>query len=182
MLAAVVGLTVLSWTGSQTFAYNRPEGRDDLLLLTKARRLGELAVEQGVLAALTPLRDVVGLGVEPAAAGRRDGPPLPGLDRRLGRRAAPPRVDGRGRGAPGWANVGWGCGGAADRSTGWSRSAPASADLPLGGCLMVEAAVVPVLMAVCDGLLLAGSWSSCATPGFDDAGGDALDAARGGRR
>ena len=62
MVAAVVGLTVLSWTGSQSFAYNRDEGRDDVIQLTRARHLVELAFEQGVLAGLTPLRDVAGLG------------------------------------------------------------------------------------------------------------------------
>ena len=38
------------------------EGRKrDLVMLTKSRGLGELAIEQGVLAAVTPLRDVAGL-------------------------------------------------------------------------------------------------------------------------
>ena len=38
------------------------QGKDDLLLLTKARSLGELALEQGVLAVQTPVRDLLGLG------------------------------------------------------------------------------------------------------------------------
>src|SRR3954454_15008765 len=62
MLSLVIGATVLSWTVGQTLAFNAPEGRDDLLLLIKARSLGELALEQGVLAALTPMRDLIGLG------------------------------------------------------------------------------------------------------------------------
>ena len=62
VLTAVVGLTVLSWTGSQMLAYDKPQGLEDVIRLTRARHLGELAVEQGILAALTPLRDVAGLG------------------------------------------------------------------------------------------------------------------------
>ena len=62
MVAVVIGATVIAWTVSQTLRFNDPQGKDDLLLLTKARSLGELALEQGILAALTPMRDSVGLG------------------------------------------------------------------------------------------------------------------------
>src|SRR5262249_59385646 len=61
LLAVTIGLTVLSWTGSQSFTFKLDQGKDDLLLLTRSRSLAELATEQGVLAALTPLRDVAGL-------------------------------------------------------------------------------------------------------------------------
>src|SRR5437764_24978 len=62
MLAAVVGMTVMTWTIGQTFTFNDPQGRDDLTALHKGRWLPSLAVEQGVLAAATPLRDVLALG------------------------------------------------------------------------------------------------------------------------
>lgn len=61
-IAAAIAFTVISWTGAQTAVYSYDSGKADLLLLTKSRRLGELALEQGILAGLTPLRDVAGLG------------------------------------------------------------------------------------------------------------------------
>ena len=48
---------------SVAWSSSRDSGRRlDLTLLTKSRRLGELALEQGILAGMTPLRDVAGLG------------------------------------------------------------------------------------------------------------------------
>ena len=55
VIAVLIGTTVLSWTGSQFLTYNRPEGRDDVVLLLKTRGLAELGIEQGVFAALTPM-------------------------------------------------------------------------------------------------------------------------------
>jgi len=63
MISIAIGFTVLSWTASQSLVFIRESGRRlDLTLLTKSRRLGELAMEQGILAGMTPLRDVAGLG------------------------------------------------------------------------------------------------------------------------
>src|SRR5271166_5130158 len=63
LIAVVIGFTVLGWTASQALVFMRDDGRRaDLTLLTKSRSLGELAFEQGVLAGLTPLRDVAALG------------------------------------------------------------------------------------------------------------------------
>src|SRR5262245_49100807 len=45
LVAIAIGLTVLSWTGSQALVYSQESGRTDLLLLTKSRGLGELARE-----------------------------------------------------------------------------------------------------------------------------------------
>src|SRR5262249_26040973 len=61
VVAAVIGFMVVSWTGAQSLVFFRESGRTDLLSLTRSRGLGELATEQGILAALTPLRDVAGL-------------------------------------------------------------------------------------------------------------------------
>ena len=61
MVAIAIGLTVLSWTGSQAWIFNQESRKADLILLTKSRRLSELALEQGLFASLTPLRDVAGL-------------------------------------------------------------------------------------------------------------------------
>ena len=63
LLAVAVGVSVVAWTANQTFSYSVPTGRDDELLLTKGRRLSDVALNQGYLAAMTPARDVVGLGL-----------------------------------------------------------------------------------------------------------------------
>ena len=167
-VAALVGLTVLSWTGSQSFAYNKSEGRDDVLKLTRARHLAELAFEQGVLAALTPLRDVTSLG-----ANR----PLLIIATLLlfrastdirGKSSDPAGgVDGPRHRPSGWANASWVCGALltlyrlASIGTG-------SGDLPLGGCLMIEPLVIPALMAFSDGLLLAWVLAELRDAGFDN--------------
>jgi hypothetical protein len=173
MLAAVVGMTVLSWTGSQSFAYNRPEGRDDVVLLTKARGLGELAVEQGVLAGLTPLRDVVTLGANlplllaatlllfRASTDAWSGSlPPPGMPRRK-------RISG-------WGNIAWCCG-ALFILYRMVAIGSGMSDLPLGGCLMVEAVVIPALMAVSDGLLLGWVLVELRDAGYADSGDNVLD-------
>ena len=64
LVVASIGFTVLSWTGGQTLAFyfESPErGRGDLQLLFRIRSRSELAFEQGLTAALTPLRDLAGL-------------------------------------------------------------------------------------------------------------------------
>ena len=48
MVAIAIGLTVLSWTGSQAWIFNQESRKADLILLTKSRRLSELALEQGL--------------------------------------------------------------------------------------------------------------------------------------
>lgn len=150
LLSVAIGMTVLSWTGYQAVSYSRAEGRDDLLLLTRSRGLAELAAEQGVFAALTPLRDVCALGSNLAllvaaslvvfrvSADLWGGPPVPGKRRRR---------------PSGWGTLGWCCGAAflTYRVISIGSGYP---ELPLGGCLMVEAVIVPALMAVCDGMLL----------------------------
>src|SRR5262249_51465831 len=111
VVAAVIGFMVMSWTGAQAFVFYRESGRTDLLSLTRSRRLGELAAEQGILSALTPLRDVAGLAdnlpllvvavivlfrasIEPQRAGE------PSLA----------TGQNRGRAQPGWTTVAWGTG------------------------------------------------------------------------
>ena len=172
MVAVVVGFTVLAFTGSQAITFRRGEGRDELLALTKARAPLELAFEQGALAGLTPLRDVAGLGsnlplvlLASALAFRVTaemfgGPPPPGAPRR-------PRVSG-------WVNVAWVCG---TLLIFYRLVAIGSGntDLPLGGCLMVEALAIPAMTAVCDGLLLGWVLVELRNAGLDDPEGDALD-------
>ncbi|GAC1464834.1 MAG: hypothetical protein NVSMB9_03910 [Isosphaeraceae bacterium] len=152
LLVMTIGSSVLSWTGSQSLSFDKPEGREDLLLLVKSRGIGELAIEQGIFAGLTPLRDVLAFGgnlpllvVATFFLFRSSADQWGGGHRPMGSRH---------KARTGWVNFGWVCGGililyrlVALGSGGW--------ELPLGGCLMVEALVIPALMAIGDGLLLA---------------------------
>ncbi len=173
MVSILVGTTVLSWTGSQALLYRSEQGRDDMLLLTRARGLGELAVEQGMLAALTPLRDLGGLG---------SNLPLLILTIFVLFRAsvdvwggvAPAPGKSRGQFSTGWATVGW-CSGTLlvfYRIVALGSGKP---DIPIGGCLMVEALAVPALMVVCDGVLLAWVLAELRDSGTNDAARDPLD-------
>jgi hypothetical protein len=174
LLAAVVGFTVLSWTGAQTLSFQHDTGRTDVLLLTRARGLGELAVEQGVFAALTPLRDVAGLAsnlpllvvgamlvFRASAEAWGGGPPSWAVARR-------PKLSG-------WANVAWLCASIVVLYRLIAMGTGAS-DLPVGGCLFVEVVVIPGVMAVSDGLLLGWLLVELRAAGFDDPTGDAFDA------
>jgi hypothetical protein len=172
MVAIAIGMTVLSWTGSQSVTYNLAQGRDDVIILTKARGLGELAVEQGVLAGVTPLRDVASLGsnlpllivatllVFRAAADLWSSTTAPGQPRRK-----PPS---------GWATVVWVSGVMLILYRLIALGA-GQTDLPVGGCLIVEALVIPTIMAVSDGALLAWVLVELRNAGFDDPGSNLLD-------
>jgi len=177
MISIAIGFTVLSWTASQSLAFVRESGRRlDLSLLTKSRRLGELAVEQGVLAAMTPVRDVAALG---------DNLPLLMFAAILLFKAS---LD-----LPGWGSRPDGGAGAFSerRRSGWTTltwgiallyalyravaCGAGSSDLPLGGCLVVEAVVVPILMVISDGFLMAWLLTELRNAGFDNRGEDRLD-------
>jgi hypothetical protein len=167
LVVAAIGFTVLSWTSAQTlgFFFENPErGRADLVLLTRTRSWIELAVEHGLAAALTPLRDLAGLAdnlpVLLAASwlafrfstGSR---PIFAADARRPLRDATPVfsvVDRRKIEA--WASVIWACAGLYAVYRIVARAA-GSAELPVGNCLVLETLIVPALMIVCDGFLLA---------------------------
>jgi hypothetical protein len=158
MVAVTVGATVLAWTVSQTLRFNDPQGRDDVLLLTKARSLGELALEQGVLAALTPVRDLDGLGDNLLLLLLASGV----LFRMLTDRVDRPRAGARGGRSHALephlpahrAHLLWG-------ATSLyllyrlGRRFAGPTDLPVGYCLPLEVVAVPLLMLVCDGVILA---------------------------
>ena len=178
LIAVVIGFTVLGWTGAQALVFMRDDGtRPDLALLTKSRALWELGLEQGILAGLTPLRDLARTRRQP------DSP----LDRRCSRvsRLAryaglgnPPDYSRKGAGvAPPqsrWSTAIWGSESlyALYRAVGWGAG---SGDLPLGGCLVVEAALVPVMMLICDGFLVAWVLTELRNAGLDTTGEDRLD-------
>ena len=137
-------------------------------------RLGELSLEQGVLAGLTPLRDVAGLG---------DNLPLLFVAAIVVFRASidPQRSGGsgqagslRGRPRPGWTTLVWGVGALYILYRVVSRAAGYVA-LPMGGCLIVEAVLVPLTMLVVNGLLLGWLLAELRNAGLDGAGEDRLD-------
>lgn len=167
MVAVIIGAMVLSWTADQWLTYSRQQGRNDLVLLLKSRSLGELAVEHGSFAALTSTRDPLALG---------DLLPLlvvaivlifqatndPGLA------AAPsPR-------ASAWGTVCWG-GGSLYVLYRLAGLVAGMRDFPLGSCLLLEALIVPLLMLVADGTLLAWVLVELRSASHGDTAGEPLD-------
>jgi len=172
LLAVAVGISVLAWTANQTFYYSVPTSRDDLLLLTKGHRLADVALGQGVLAALTPLRDVVGLGLLiPLLVGASVVLFQFSTDR-WGSTVRPPwQVRRR---AARWSTIGWGVTAlyALYRFVSLVSNNP---ELPLGGCMVLEAAVLPALMVMADGVLVAWVLVEIRNAGLGDQENDALD-------
>jgi hypothetical protein len=176
IVAALIGFTVFSWTGAQSFVFNRETGRADLIALTRSRGLGELAVEQGVLAALTPLRDVAGLA---------DNLPLlivavivifrASVEPQRSEQGVTPRAgSGRGRAQPAWTTIAWGVGALYILYRVVARAA-GSPELPYGNCLVIETILIPVSMAIVDGLLLAWLLVELRNAGLDTTGEGRLD-------
>jgi hypothetical protein len=168
VVAALIGFLVVSWTAAQSLVYYRESGRNDLLSLSRSRALGELAAEQGILAALTPLRDVTGLA---------DNLPLLVVavimlfrasiePQRSGEAGA---MGGRGRAQPGWTTAAWGVGALYILYRIVARAA-GSPELPYGNCLVIETILIPVAMATVDGLLLAWLLVEIRNAGIDAAG------------
>jgi hypothetical protein len=62
LVAVLLGATVFSWTTWQARLHAEARRLEELIILRKAKSIGEIAFEQGVLAGLTPLRDLLGLG------------------------------------------------------------------------------------------------------------------------
>ena len=180
MVAILLGITVISWTAWQAPLHGRVEKKEELALLMKSKTRLDVAFEQGSLAALTPFRDLVGLGDSLIFLAGAAALAFKFSADRWG------RFDDRGmRGqtaGSGWTTVCWGAAGL------YAMYRLASLIVlteegfrPLGGCLFVEVAVIPVLMLVSDALLL--SWilvelrghpDSDDEQGFDVAGTIAL--------
>ena len=142
----MIGATVAQWSLAQVFVWNDANRLAEWNLLRKTKTLGELSVEQGILAALAPWRDVVGLSnniLLVIAAGV------------IVFRYSAERWSGASDGPSGRkATLFWGAAWliAFYRITGYVTD---SSGLPPGGCMIVESAVVPALMLLTDGLLLA---------------------------
>jgi hypothetical protein len=159
---------VASWTAAQTRHFSSPQRLEELALLLKNKGVRDLAVEQGSLAALTPFRDLCGLGdtmllmlaasvlVFKVSAERWD---LDADERDL---AA----------APAWTTPAWGAA--------WLYVLYRVVVLivspdgyPVSGSLYVEPVIVPVLMLASDGLLF--GWVLVELRhALTDAGGEAV--------
>jgi hypothetical protein len=185
-VAALITFTVLAWTGSQTLSFlteTSERGKADLALLTKSRGKLEIALEQGIFAGLTPLRDLAGLAdnmpllicavylVFRASSGML--PPIGPAPGRMGNPSVTGKPLYRSRGVSGWATMIWGCGGLYALYRFVARAA-GSSDLPIGGCLVAEAIAVPFMMLICDGFLLAWVLSEIRNAGFDNLGEDRI--------
>jgi hypothetical protein len=172
LLAVVVGVSVVCWTTNQTLSYRVDTGRDDEMLLIKGQRLTDVALNQGYLAALTPLRDLVGLGLmiplliaaaivlfqfstDRWSQGSR--PPM-SLRRRASR----------------WSTIGWGIA-IMYALYRFVALVSGSSELPIGGCVFLEAAVLPILMAMADGVLVAWVLVELRNAGLGDSDGESLD-------
>jgi hypothetical protein len=173
MLAVIVGLTVLSWTGGQSLTFSDPQGREDLLLISRSRSLFELAAEQGIFAALTPLRDIAGLSGNLPLLTLATVVIFRASADLLGGGFSPPGAVRKPK-ISGWANVAWPCMVLVILYR-LASLGSGSADLPLGGCLMIEPLVVPVLLALADGVLVAWVLVELRNAGFDDARTDTFD-------
>jgi len=177
LVSIAIGFTVLSWTVSQAWVYAQESRRLDLVALTRSRGLGELALEQGILAGLTPLRDVAGLAdnlpllIMAAIVVFRSSLEIPGWGGAPpGSGAAEPRAKVR----TGWSTLIWGSASLYALYRMVARMA-GSIDLPLGNCLVVEAVFIPLLMVISDGFLLAWLLTELRNAGLGDLGEDRLD-------
>ena len=172
LLGLAVGVSVVAWTVNQTVSYSVATGRDDQVLLTRGRRLVDVALNQGELAALTPLRDVVGLGLMiPLLVGASVVLFQYSTDRWGS--AVRPAWSVRRRSSR-WATIGWGSTAlyALYRFVG---AVTGNGDLPMGGCIVVEALVVPALMVLADAVLMAWVLVELRNAGLGDQEGDSLD-------
>jgi hypothetical protein len=172
LLAVAVGASVLAWTTSQTFSYGVATGRDDELLLIKGRRLTDVALNQGYLAAMTPARDVVGLGLVIPLLVAASVVLFQFSTDRWGAGIRPP-ASVRRRSSR-WATIGWGSTALAALYR-FVSLVTGNAELPMGGCVIVEAAVLPALMALADGVLVAWVLVELRNAGLGDNERDAFD-------
>jgi hypothetical protein len=155
-VAVLMGSAVLAWSGYQLGRYASEMRADDLRVFRLGRSAGESAIEQGWLAALVPLRDLGSLG---------DNLPLLLLAAIVlfgwaDRWVKDEPIDLTGA----LADRGWPRGTMVCWAVAWlslvyrvGSVLGGDAGLPLGGCVGVEALVVPLLIAGSDGILLA--WS-----------------------
>ncbi|QDV38256.1 hypothetical protein ElP_62070 [Tautonia plasticadhaerens] len=150
LVMIALGASVLSWTTALLFRYNRPAGLADLAVLTRSKSVPEVAIEQGILAALTPMRDLFSLADLLVLLGIGGFVAFKYSAERWG----DPEAEVSGRSLPARATLAW----ASAALYGLYRVATMLAtpgDFPMGGCLFVEPIVVPLVMLSADGVLAA---------------------------
>jgi hypothetical protein len=152
LMAVLLGTAVLAWTGWELRGFSISERIEDLVVLLKNKSLAELGAEHAYLAALTPLRDLASLGdlwpllvaatlvIFKLSADRWG--MVPSDDAVLGVQTPPP-----------WTTAAWGAGFvyAMYRAIQIIKSPDG---LPIGGCMFLEALLIPLLMLAADALLL----------------------------
>lgn len=154
LIAVTVGVTVWTWTASQSWFYRSPQGRDDLQDLLRGRGVWELSLEHGVLAGLTPLRDVFGLADHLLLLG------LAGLATFQVAMAHWSGVAAIGSNTPQrqapafWTLVAW--------ISAWAFAMyqcllmlAATSDFPLGGLGALECVLIPMMIWLADGVMAA---------------------------
>ena len=153
LVAGLLGASILCWTIALIRAYGNASRLADLNALLRTRMIREVAWDQAVLAGSTPLRDVASLGdnlpllVAAAALAFKataDRWGEPTWARALGE--TEPRGVAPWLWVPAWAYVLYRA----------ATFVAARDGLPLGGGAYLGGLVVPPLMALADGLLLAG--------------------------
>ncbi|CAN5814717.1 hypothetical protein BH23PLA1_BH23PLA1_17180 [soil metagenome] len=170
LVVAVLGAMVLAWTGMQFDGFNRISGQASLLLLLRNKTPTEVALEQGTLAALMPLRDLLGLAdllllllAAMVVVFKYSADRWPSIGPEEDQESLP-------RPPTGWATLCWGAMGIYGLYRITAIVVVPSGGLPLGGCLLVESLAVPALMALADGILLA--WVLVELARADDEAGD----------
>ena len=172
MIGIVFGMAVLTWSGNQALTFKGPQGREDLTALLRGRTLSSLAFEQGILAGLTPLRDVIGLGsfiplliVGTVALFQFTSDKFNSVHRVLSPRGGRDSL---------WGTIAWGAL-ALQATYRFLGLIYLYGELPLGGCLIFEALVVPVLTAITDGVVLAWVLVEIRNAGLTDEAVDSVD-------
>ena len=172
LLAVTVGATVVAWTSSQTFSYGVATGRDDELALIKGHRLIDVGLNQGYLAAMTPTRDVLGLAFSIPLLIAAAVVLFQFTTDRWGAGVRPP-ISIRRRSSR-WATIGWGSA-ALYALYRFVSLVTGNAELPMGGFVILEAVVVPALMALADGVIVAWVLVELRNAGLGDAERDSFD-------
>lgn len=173
MVAVLFGLVVVAWTTGQFAHYNDPGRLEDLYVITATRSLFELAVDLGVLAAIVPLRDLIGLGdlilllvaatilVFKLSADRWGGidNPYDDIENPL----------------PYWVTPCWVAAWLYAMYRFASLIVPDTGGLPWGIGFFPEILVVPLFMALADGIILAWVLVELRNATLTDSGVDTLD-------
>lgn len=172
-VAILLGAVVLAWTVSQFGHYAEEARLEDLYVFAASKSPGELAAEQGFLAALAPLRDLCGLGDVLLLLGLMAGLVLKlALDRFGGTDDPYAEIEDP---LPRWTTQCALCAFCYAMYRSWSLMSGAGG-LPGASCpFYVDIVLVPLLMALADGLVLGWVLAELRNAGLGDDAGAGLD-------